>query len=251
MPYYKKQYFDSKAAVVRAMYADGSMTTSPEDKKRVAKELGMTVQTVHATIVKLSGKKPKAAKVYKKIPQDKKPVRTQLLVGNLFETRQLIRTKLTECYEIAKERGHDLPEIDARFDLKGTCAGQFCTKFGHKYFRFNLALAKENIEDYLSRTIPHEFAHYIQRIEDNKRMYGRSKPHGREWKNIMIRVFGLSPDRCHKYDTSVVKKQRRGSQTYKCSCREFVFGPVKHRNAQNGSQYICRTCRETLVWTGK
>ena len=251
MPYYKKQYYNSKAAVVRAMYADGSMTTSPEDKRRVAKELGMTVQTVHATIVKLMKKTlaPKTVAKFVKPPQVKRPVKTTQTVatGNRFETIQLIRDKFDECYEIAKAKGKDLPKIDIRFDLKGTCGGQFCTKYGHRYFRINVELAHANIDDYLSQTVPHEFAHYIQRMDDMK-SFGRSKPHGYEWKMIMIQYFGLSPDRCHNYDTNEIKKRRRGSQIYKCGCQTFVFGPVKHQNAQRGSRYSCRKCRETLVW---
>ena len=47
---YKGSEYDSKAGIVRAMFRSGDMDDSPEQKKRVANLLGMTVQTVHAKI---------------------------------------------------------------------------------------------------------------------------------------------------------------------------------------------------------
>lgn len=61
---YKDKEYGSKAEVVREMYDQGKVSLSVADKKRVADELGMTVQTVHATIqkhlglVRPSGNKP-------------------------------------------------------------------------------------------------------------------------------------------------------------------------------------------------
>jgi len=47
--------YGSKAEVVRELYDQGKLTLAAPDKKRVAEELGMTVQTVHATLVKYLG----------------------------------------------------------------------------------------------------------------------------------------------------------------------------------------------------
>jgi SprT protein len=244
MPYYKNRYYNSKAAVVRAMYEDGSMTTSPEDKKRVAKELGMTVQTVHATIVKILGKKnnPVVKKVYTKPPTAKKPVAT----GNYSETRRLICDAFAKCYETAKEHGYNLDEIDIRFDIRGTTAGYFCEKLGHRFFRVNLGLAHQNLDDYLKQIVPHEFCHYINRVED-KRTNRRTKPHGREWKLLMVRVFDLNPDRCHSYDTSEVCQRRGNYFKYTCGCQEMMIGAVRHRRIQcERKKYFCRRCGRVI-----
>jgi len=246
MPYYKGTYYDSKAAVVRAMYADGSLTTSPEDKKRVAAELGMTVQTVHATLVKIIGKTPKAVakKVWSKPPQVKKPVRTtQVTHVDYMKTKQMIADRYNECYEIARSKGLVMPSIDVRYDLKGTVAGMFCVKMGFKYFRVNMELATRNIDDYLNQTVPHEFCHYIVRHEN----VFRSQPHGYEWKSAMIRYFNLDPKRCHEYDVSEVKQRRGGTVMYKCDCMDHPIGAVRHRNIQMGSVFSCRKCRGRLV----
>lgn len=247
MPYYKGTYYKSKAACIRAMYDAGDVTTSPEDKKRVAALWCMTVQTVHATLVKHLGKKaPKVTKVYKKHPTMPKPQRTRAVAtGNRFETSQLIGDAFTKCYDVAREKGRDLPEIEIRYDLKGTVAGQFCTKYGKMYFRVNLELAHLNIDDYLKQTVPHEFCHYIQRMDDLKN-YRRSRPHGNEWKRKMVYYFNLEPNRCHSYDVSPVK-QRRQTVPYKCNCRTHDIGIVRHRNiVRYGKTFTCRLCRSQL-----
>lgn len=52
---YQNKEYNSKADVVRLLYDQGKLTLTSTDKKRVADELGMTVQTVHATLIKYLG----------------------------------------------------------------------------------------------------------------------------------------------------------------------------------------------------
>lgn len=52
---YQSKEYGSKAEVVRSLYDQGKITLTVSDKKRVADELGMTIQTVHATLVKYIG----------------------------------------------------------------------------------------------------------------------------------------------------------------------------------------------------
>jgi len=44
--------YGSKAAVVRDLYDAGEISMASDSKKSIAEKLGMTVQTVHATLVK-------------------------------------------------------------------------------------------------------------------------------------------------------------------------------------------------------
>jgi len=165
----------------------------------------------------------------------------------ISEVIQMVENKYNECYEIAKAKGIDLPKIDIEWNLKGTCAGQFCIRIGRKYFRVNLELAQQNIEEYLNQTVPHEFCHYITR---HKYSYSVA-PHGAEWKNAMVQFFGLDPRLCHSYDVSQVK-QGRGRFEYKCSCKTFSIGPVRHKRLQmNPDKYYCPTCRGNLVLVKK
>lgn len=245
---YKGVNYDSKASIVRAMFLAGDMDNSPEQKKRVAAMLGMTVQTVHATLVKMNGK-PAIT-----VPAPKAPVISapKMFVDSYVDVKRLIEDKYNECYKIAKTKGYDIPKIDIDWSLKGTVAGMFCVKFARKYFRVNLELAKQNMEDYLKQTIPHEFSHYIVRAKESKNIYHRPAPHGWEWKNIMVSVFGLAPKRCHSYDVSTVRQGRRNRFEYKCSCNTFVIGAIRHRNLQiNPTKYRCRICKGHLTFVKK
>jgi hypothetical protein len=49
---FRNKEYGSKADVVRSMFDSGDVTMESNSKKLLAKELGMTVQTVHATLVK-------------------------------------------------------------------------------------------------------------------------------------------------------------------------------------------------------
>ena len=73
---YQNKEYGSKAEVVRLLYDQGKLTLTATDKKRVADELGMTTQTVHATLIKyLSGgkvstsKEPKVKKITPAVEQ--------------------------------------------------------------------------------------------------------------------------------------------------------------------------------------
>jgi len=65
---YKEKEYVSKADVVREMYDLGLTSLEVKDKKNTAEELDMTIQTVHATIMKHIGKvKAPSTKPKKKI----------------------------------------------------------------------------------------------------------------------------------------------------------------------------------------
>jgi len=167
----------------------------------------------------------------------------------ISEVIQMVENKYNECYEIAKTKGIDLPKIDIQWNLHGACAGQFCIRFNRKFFRVNLELAEQNLEKYLDQTVPHEFCHYIVR---HKYSYNVNvAPHGTEWKNAMVQIFGIAPHRCHSYDVSQVK-HCRGRFEYKCSCRTFSIGPVRHKRLQmNPKKYYCPSCNGNLVLVKK
>ena len=95
-------------------------------------------------------------------------------------------------------KNFDIPVI--KYDLKGVVAGQ-CIYIG--IIRLNSFLLRENLEDFLENTIPHEVAHYIA-----VKVFGSLiKPHGKEWKMIM-NLLGVFPVRCHSYDVGRVKRKR-------------------------------------------
>jgi SprT protein len=230
----------SIAARIREMYNNGKITDSPEDKKRVAAMFGITVQTVHATLKNHLNKK-------ESIPEAPIQV-SNIKINNYHEVQELIYNKFDECYEIAKSKGIDLPKIEVHFDLKGVVAGQFC-RYDRMFFRVNLVLAEENINDYLNQTVPHEFSHYIVRSQFNEKGF-EVKSHGYEWKRTMVRVFGLNPERC-QYDTTNAKVRQTQTYTYKCGCRQIQLGALRHKRMQlKERSYICCYCHKKLEYVG-
>lgn len=96
-----------------------------------------------------------------------------------------------------------MPYPKVMFDLKGTTAGTagFNVRNPSKsLIRFSSTLLIENVDDFLNRTVGHEVAHLIARLQ-----YGASiDPHGTEWARVMY-AFRLPPTRCHNYDTTNVQ----------------------------------------------
>ena len=244
---YKDTEYDSKAAVVRAMFLTGDMDNSPDQKKRVAALLGMTVQTVHATLVKMNDK-PSVPNVPKIIATlTPAPVMPKKVVEGYADVRRFIEQRYDECYKIAESKGIKLAKINIDWSLKGTVAGQFCWRGGLSFFKVNLELAQANLNDYLKQTIPHEFSHYIVRAKYKNLGYS-VKPHGWEWKQTMLSVFGLYPHRCHQYDVLQVKQSRRHFE-YKCNCQTWQLGAKRYRNLQlNPRRYWCPTCKGHLTF---
>ena len=68
---FENKEYNSKAEVVREMYDDGDLTMLPDSKKAAAELLEMTVQTVHATLVKYINGNAKKKVIKKKTPVKK------------------------------------------------------------------------------------------------------------------------------------------------------------------------------------
>ncbi|MNO84373.1 hypothetical protein D3C76_757130 [compost metagenome] len=105
---------------------------------------------------------------------------------------------------------------------------------------------RENTEDFLKQTVAHEVAHLIAH-----QLFGdRIQPHGEEWQLIMRGVYELPPNRCHTYD---VKRRSVTRYIYKCPCADsdFPFSAQRHGLVRQGRRYLCRRCRNTLVFSGE
>jgi len=140
-----------------------------------------------------------------------------------------------------------LPRPSISFDLKGKTAG-----------RANMPLMEQNGDAFMNRTPVHEAAHLIVRKLHGQRRVNRRrvvKPHGPEWKSVM-RVLGLEPSRCHKYDTTNCggrRTRRKGKKySYKCDCMDYSLGATRHRRnlSVGGHAYRCRKCKTVLVFQG-
>lgn len=95
----------------------------------------------------------------------------------------------------------DFPKIE--WVVCGSTAGR--AWLGQWRIQLNEQLCKENLEDFMNDTIPHEVAHLIA-----YKVFG-DDGHGEGWKSVM-RALGLNPTRCHEYNTKNVDgKRSRGS----------------------------------------
>jgi SprT protein len=235
---YRGQEFTSKSAVCREMFKYGDLRDTPDSKKRVANLLNMRVQTVHAAIQNLINPGDVKIPASNKFPN--------LSHERVIELKNIIENRYNECYQFVKERMpagwlNDIPHLEIKFDLKGTCAGQFCLRSGGNYFRVNLAIADRDINDYLNQTIPHEFSHYLVRLKWGYNV----NAHGKEWKSVMVCLFKLEPKRTHSVNTNGLERNMR-RYNYDCGCRVHQVSARKHHSIQRGAVYTCRVCRGRL-----
>ena len=152
-----------------------------------------------------------------------------------------VENKVLETYiktEDIWQRQFELPSL--QFDLRGRCAGR---AYIH-HIRLNPVLLIQNDPDFIEETVPHEIAHLI-----TNRLHGFwIKPHGREWKSVMV-ALGLQPIRCHNYDVSnaQVRRMPQGRRerrfTYACACRTVQESTRTHLKLQSGKKWsACSLC---------
>jgi SprT protein len=137
-----------------------------------------------------------------------------------------------------------IPEIS--FNLGGaTTAGQ---AWGSKWLlKFHMGYLNDNKGAYIERTVPHEVAHLVAyyvycRVKGKTRI----KPHGKEWKYIMEKVFKRPSTRCHSY-----KKPEgfiKNVFEYTCNCKTYELSIIRHRRALKGSVYRCGKCKQPLTF---
>ncbi|KPB54250.1 SprT family zinc-dependent metalloprotease [Pseudomonas syringae] len=156
-----------------------------------------------------------------------------------------LNARVETCYQQAEaffKRTFKRPVVS--FQLRGQKAG--VAHLHENLLRFNPQLYKENAEDFLRQTVPHEVAHLIAH-----QLFGGSiQPHGEEWQLIMRGVYELPPNRCHTY---AVKRRSVIRYIYRCPCpdSDFPFSAQRHSMIRKGRCYLCRRCREPLVFSGE
>lgn len=158
---------------------------------------------------------------------------------------ELLNTRVEDCFKQAElffKRPFKRPIVS--FKLRGQKAG--VAHLHENLLRFNPQLYRENSEDFLKQTVPHEVAHLIAH-----QLFGdRIAPHGEEWQLIMRGVYELPPNRCHTY---AIKRRTATRYIYRCPCpdSDFPFSVQRHNLVKQGRRYLCRRCRQTLVFSGE
>ncbi len=141
--------------------------------------------------------------------------------------------------------GIKLPDAVIDFSLRGRCAGQArVERNGETCLRINQQLLAENLDDFLSKTIPHEVAHLIVNWQARKKRQ-RPRPHGPEWQAVMQNCFNLEPKRCHSYQTTPARIVPRPF-LYSCNCREHLLTSIMHNKISRSYQALCKACKTPL-----
>lgn len=183
------------------------------------------------------------------------------------EVKARVEAKLRECISIAERR------FDATFPMPAISYGQKGTTAGVALvqswtIKLNAVLLMENIDDFIERTVVHEFAHLVDYklhpenfqtrlvVGRNGRMKRTKRDlHGGTWKHIMI-VLGADPSRCHTYDVTNArqKKGRTPGKKFEWTCKTcgkiMPLGPKRHNNMLAGrTRYWMRGCGHHAGYT--
>ena len=166
------------------------------------------------------------------------------------EMEKKAHNKILELMKQAKEFGFTLPKdmgfkFSVNFDLNSVRnAGTAYISPSEKKMSIHLhRKALEHYkEDYIERTVIHEFAHILQYCQ-----YG-FVDHKRTFKNIM-RKFNAPTDRCHSFDLrTITGKQKSKKQKFKCecACAEHYVSSIIINRMRRGLIYSCKDCKQLL-----
>ncbi|WP_410000931.1 SprT family zinc-dependent metalloprotease [Vibrio hangzhouensis] len=151
--------------------------------------------------------------------------------------------RLSRCIEQARAYfQRDFPMPGLSYKLRGKAAGKAYLQTWE--IRLNPTLFSENQQVFLDEVIPHEVAHLITYA-----CFGRVRPHGKEWQEIMRRVFSVEPNTTHSMDVQSVQGR---TFEYRCQCDTFPVSIRRHNKViRQQASYRCRKCGTQIAFTGK
>lgn len=154
---------------------------------------------------------------------------------------QQLQDRVQQCLEgflnIAQQKLQIvIPKPTVLFNQRGKIAGS--ARLQVNQIRLNPILLADNPDRFCEEVIPHELAHLIV-----YQLHGRARPHGKEWKNIMEKVFTLTAQTRHNMDVTKVAGK---TFSYQCRCGLVALSIRRHNKVLKGQEYQCRACKQSL-----
>ncbi|MCL1091588.1 SprT family zinc-dependent metalloprotease [Shewanella profunda] len=175
-------------------------------------------------------------------PPAQNPAQAHIFTGSsrpLSSLQIQILERVEACYqeaEISLKRA--FPRPITQFTLRGKSAGT--AHLQQNRLRFNPVLLRENSEAFLTEVVPHEICHLLC-----FQLFGKTKPHGKEWQSLMLTVFKVNPNTTHSFNTASVASK---DVEYHCACGPIRLSIRRHNKVLRGeSRYICKRCKTHLT----
>lgn len=165
-----------------------------------------------------------------------------LIVYRIFlssHAHQLIIQKVEFCItHAASYFGENFALPQVRFNQRGKIAGSARLQLNE--LRFNPILLAENLDAFLHEVVPHEVCHLLA-----YQLFGKVRPHGKEWQSLMLNLFNLKGKTYHHMDISSVAGKHFN---YRCQCGIVKLSIRRHNKVVRGQQqYVCRQCTTQLT----
>lgn len=124
------------------------------------------------------------------------------------------------------------------FKKKGSVGGS--AYLAQNLIQLNSQLTLHFKAPFLEEVIPHELAHLIA-----FQIYGKVKPHGKEWQAIMQHVFYKAPKRTHSF---LLPQALKKTVAYHCQCKTHALSLIRHHKIENKNAiYCCTLCHSPLI----
>ncbi|MEL0629370.1 SprT family zinc-dependent metalloprotease [Psychromonas aquatilis] len=159
-----------------------------------------------------------------------------------IEDKKALAVKGEDCFILAEcffDRAFKRPGY--LFNQGGRSAGS--AHLQKNLLNFNPILYHQNKAIFIKEVVAHEIAHLI-----TYQLYGRVKPHGKEWQYIMTQVFNLPANTTHQLDISDVQGKLF---LYRCACSEHQLTVRRHNKIKKGTVYLCKKCKCELEEVSK
>lgn len=175
-------------------------------------------------------------------PPAQDPAKAHIFTGSSrpLSTLQIqVLERIETCYQTAEMTlKRAFPRPITQFTLRGKSAGT--AHLQQNRLRFNSVLLRENSEAFLTEVVPHEICHLLC-----FQLFGKTKPHGKEWQSLMLTVFKVNPKTTHNFNTTSVASKE---VEYRCACGPIRLSIRRHNKVLRGeSRYICKRCKTHLT----